>query len=104
MAKRTPARQTVPDDLAAMDEVDEEERMVMRLPVIADDGHARLLGTRIDLDGDGLNRRVFKEPVDQADREGVGLHDARPARLEELSRPCRAARHQRLFPLVQNKY
>ena len=104
MAKRTPARQTVPDDLAAMDEVDEEERMVMRLPVIADDGHARLLGTRIDLDGDGLNRRVFKEPVHQADREGVGLHDARPARIQELSRPCRAARHQRLFPLVQNKY
>ena len=77
--------------------------MVMGLPVIADDGHARLLGTRIDLDGDGLNRRVFKEPVDQADRERVGLHDACPARLEELARPGGVARHQRLVLLVQNK-
>ena len=77
-----------------MNEIDEEERMVMRLLVRSNKGNARLTGTRIDLHEDGLKLGVFDQPIRQTDREREESHDASAARLQEPSRSSGSTRHQ----------
>ena len=103
-AMGTSTGQRITDVLSAMNEIDEEERMVMRLLVRSNKGNARLTRTRIDLHEDGLNGGIFEKPIHQADREREESHDSSAARLQEPSRPSGSTRHQRPVLLVLNKH
>ena len=87
-----------------MNEIDEEERMVMRLLVRSNKGNARLTRTRIDLHEDGLKLGVLDQPIRQTNREREEFHDASAARLQEPSRPSGSTRHQRPVLPVLNKH
>ena len=102
-AMGTSTSQRITDVLSAMNEIDEEERMVMSLLVRSNKGNARLTGARIQLHEDGLKLGVLDQPIRQTDREREESHDSSAARLQEPSRPSGSTRHQRPVLPVQNK-
>ena len=99
----TPRRQGVADRGSAVLEVDEIERMMRFFLILPNDRDAGLLRARIDLHDDLLHDRIGKRPVDDADREGLQFVYAGPAGLQELSRSCGPAGHQRFVVLVKDK-
>ena len=99
----TPRRQGVSDRGSAVLEIDEVERVMRFFLILPNDRDAGLLRAWIDLHDDLLHDRIGKRPVDDADREGLQFVYAGPAGLQELSRSCGPAGHQRFVVLVQDK-